>query len=104
MSSKPSFQMNKQMSPKEKENININEEAESNINFSNASSQILEQNEYGQEILKARDDNAEIDVDLDPLGLGLSLNRQNELSEEQLARLKILQNPNAMYDEQGNLL
>ena len=63
------------MSLKEKENININEEVESNINFSNASSQILEQNEYGLEILKARDVNAEIDVDLDPLGLGLSLNR-----------------------------
>lgn len=47
---------------------------------------------------------SELDLKLDPLGLGLSIEGKKELNQQQLEKLHKLQNPFLLYDENGNVI
>lgn len=42
------------------------------------------------------------DLEIDPLGLGLTRETRIQLSHEQLERLRLLQNPYVRFDNEGN--
>ena len=46
----------------------------------------------------------DFDLQTDPLGLGLSSQNKKELSQQQLEKLRNLQNPYYLYDEVGNVI
>lgn len=67
------------------------------INKDNSSNKIAEE-------IKESSESTDFDLKLDPLGLGLSSQNRKELSQEQLEKLKYLQNPQFFYDEFGNVI